>query len=113
MNNDIDPNGDLWFFTKLHSPKTAEISRDNQVKPRLLGPSSQNYVSVAGKAEVIRDQALIDEKWNASLKTWFPNGKDDPEVALIRVCPRRREYWDSPKRHVAAPLRHREGRPHR
>ncbi len=95
-NNDIDPNGDLWFFTKLHSPKTAEISRDDQVNLAYSDPSSQNYVSVAGKAEVIRDQALIDEKWNASLKAWFPNGKDDPEVALIRVCPEKGEYWDSP-----------------
>ena len=23
-------------------------------------------------------------------------GKDDPEVALIRVCPEKGEYWDSP-----------------
>ncbi len=30
-NNEIDENGDIWFFTKLHSPKTAEIGRDNQV----------------------------------------------------------------------------------
>lgn len=95
-NNDADENGDLWFFTKLHSPKTAEISKDNQVNLAYSDPSSQNYVSVAGKAEIVRDQAKINEKWNESLKTWFPNGKNDPEVALIRVHPEKGEYWDSP-----------------
>ena len=30
------------------------------------------------------------------MKTWFPNGKDDPEVALIRIHPEKGEYWDSP-----------------
>ena len=95
-NNDADEVGDLWFFTKLHSPKTAEIGRDNQVNLAYADPSSQTYVSVAGKAEIVRDQRLIDEKWQESLKTWFPKGKDDPEVALIRVHPEKGEYWDSP-----------------
>ncbi|MBB2963038.1 pyridoxamine 5'-phosphate oxidase family protein [Methylobacterium sp. R2-1] len=95
-NNEIDENGDIWFFTKLHSPKTAEIGRDNQVNLAYSDPSSQTYVSIAGKAEVIRDQKLIDEKWQESLKTWFPKGKDDPEVGLIRIHPEQGEYWDSP-----------------
>jgi len=93
---DTDEAGDLWFFTKLHSPKTAEISRDNQVNLAYADPSSQTYVSVAGKAEIVRDQAIINDKWSESLKTWFPNGKSDAEVALIRVHPEKGEYWDSP-----------------
>jgi general stress protein 26 len=95
-NNDADENGDLWFFTRLHSPKTAEIGRDNQINLAFADPSSQNYVSVAGKAEIVTDQSVIDQKWSAALKTWFPNGKDDPEVALIRVHPEHGEYWASP-----------------
>ncbi len=93
---DADENGDLWFFSKLHSPKTAEISKDNQINLAYSDPSSQTYVSIAGKAEIVTDQAVIDSKWSESLKTWFPNGKDDPEVALIRVHPEKGEYWDSP-----------------
>ena len=52
-NNDADENGDLWFFTKLHSPKTAEISKDNQINLAYSDPSSQTYVSVAGKAGIV------------------------------------------------------------
>lgn len=96
-NNDIDENGDIWFFTKLHSPKTAAISKDDQINLSYSDPSSQTYVSIAGKAEIVSDQALVDAKWTESLKTWFPNGKDDPEVALIRIHPEQGEYWDSPR----------------
>jgi len=95
-NNDIDEDGDIWFFTKLHSPKTDEIGRDNQINLAYADPSTQTYVSIAGKAEIVRDQAVVDAKWQESLKTWFPNGKDDPEVGLIRVHPEQGEYWDSP-----------------
>jgi hypothetical protein len=29
-------------------------------------------------------------------RPWFPDGKDDPQIALIRVHPEKGEYWDSP-----------------
>ena len=34
--------------------------------------------------------------WHPALRTWFPEGKDDPSIALIRVHPAKGEYWDSP-----------------
>jgi general stress protein 26 len=95
-NQDADESGDLWFFTQISSPKVTEISRDNQVNLGFSHPGKQDYVSVAGKAEIVRDKTKIDEKWSESLKTWFPKGKDDPEVALLRVHPIKGEYWDSP-----------------
>ncbi|GBU18521.1 MULTISPECIES: pyridoxamine 5'-phosphate oxidase family protein [Methylobacterium] len=91
-----DEVGDLWFFTRANTPKTDEIKKDAEVNLAYADPSSQTYVSVAGKAEVVRDRATIDAKWHESLKTWFPKGKDDPEIALIRVHPETGEYWDSP-----------------
>ncbi|MGY2052008.1 pyridoxamine 5'-phosphate oxidase family protein [Methylobacterium sp. JK268] len=93
---EADDQGDLWFFVKLDAPVTGEISRDSQVNLAYADPSNQNYVSVSGKAEIVRDKATIESKWNESLKTWFPKGKDDPEVTLIRVHPEKGEYWDSP-----------------
>ena len=95
-NQEADEHGDFWFFTKLHSPKVEEISKDNQINLSFADPSSQTYVSISGKAEVSRDKSKINEKWSEGLRTWFPGGKDDPEVALIRVHPQEGEYWDSP-----------------
>jgi general stress protein 26 len=95
-NQDADEHGDLWFFTKINSPKTTELSRDNEVNLGYCDPSKQHYVSVSGKAEIVRDRAKIEEKWSEGLRTWFPGGKDDPTIALIRVHPARGEYWDSP-----------------
>lgn len=91
-----DEVGDLWFFTRDSTPKTGEIAKDAQVNLAYSDPKSQTYVSLAGTAEILRDRALIADKWEAGLKTWFPKGQDDPEIALIRVHPERGEYWDSP-----------------
>jgi general stress protein 26 len=93
---EADESGNLWFFTKLQSPKVAEISKDRQVNLAYADPDEQHYVSISGVAEVVRDKARIDEKWSEPLRAWFPDGKDDPAIALIRVKPVRGEYWDSP-----------------
>ena len=95
-NQDADEGGDLWFFTKLHSPKVTEISKDGQVNLGYSNPTKQDYVSIAGRAEIVRDRAKIKEKWSTGLKAWFPDGPDDPDIALIRVHPEHGEYWDSP-----------------
>ena len=91
-----DGPGDLWFFTRIASPKTTQIGRDGQVNLAFAHPSKQHYISVSGRAELVRERRLIEEKWAEPLRTWFPDGKDDPQLALIRVHPERGEFWDSP-----------------
>ena len=95
-NQEADEHGDLWFFTQIASPKVTEVSRDNQVNLAYSDPGSQNYVSVAGRAEIVRDKQKIQDKWSEGMRTWFPKGVDDPQIALIRVHPIKGEYWDSP-----------------
>jgi general stress protein 26 len=95
-NMEADEHGNLWFFSRLQSPKVAEIAKDRQVNLAFADPDKQHYVSIAGVAEVVRDKAKIDEKWSEPLRAWFPEGKDDPSITLIRVRPVRGEYWDSP-----------------
>jgi general stress protein 26 len=91
-----DEHGDLWFFTQIQSPKITEISRDNEVNLAYSDPGKQHYVSIFGTAEIVRDKAKINDLWSEPMRAWFPNGPDDPQIALIRVHPLKGEYWDSP-----------------
>lgn len=88
--------GTLWFFTAEDSTKVREAERDRRVNLSLADASDQTYVSVSGTAEIVRDRAEIDRRWSANLATWFPKGKDDPNVALIKVTAHKGEYWDAP-----------------
>ena len=59
-------------------------------------PRRQNYVSVRGTAQVVRDAARQKELWSEPLRVWFPKGAEDPAVALLRVKVEGAEYWDAP-----------------
>lgn len=95
-NGDIDPNGDIWFFTNASSHKVSEIAKLPTVNVSFADPDNQRYVSVSGTAQLVLDRAKIDELWRPEFKIWFPEGKDDPDIALLRVSLEKAEYWDSP-----------------
>jgi len=95
-NGDIDPDGSLWFFTSASSHKVDEIAKLSKVNVSFADPDNQRYVSISGTAQLVRDRNKIDELWRPEFKMWFPNGKDDPDVALLRVSTEQAEYWDSP-----------------
>lgn len=95
-NGDIDANGDLWFFTNVSSHKVNEIEKSPKVNVSFADPDNQRYVSITGVAHLVRDQKKIDELWRPEFKMWFPKGKADPEIALLKVSLEKGEYWDSP-----------------
>lgn len=88
--------GDLWFFTNANAPKVDEVQQEQHVNVSYANPEKQKYVSVSGKAQLVRDRQKIEELWNPLYKAWFPNGLDDPNLALLKVNVDRAEYWDSP-----------------
>ncbi len=89
-------NGEIWFFTSVNSHKILELNKDSHVNLNYASPDDNLYVSVSGKATLIKDQAKIDELWTPFMKAWFPEGKQDPNVGLIKVTIEKAEYWDSP-----------------
>jgi general stress protein 26 len=93
---EMDENGDLWFFTSDETHKVDEIEADDRVLVAYSAPDDNTYVSVFGHAKVSRDQAKIDELWNPVHKAWFPEGKDDPHLCLLKITIEEVEYWDSP-----------------
>lgn len=88
--------GTLWFFCDDHSAKVHEVERDRHVNVGYADPSHNRYVSVSGTANVSRDRAKVKELWTPALKAWFPDGPDDPRIALLRVDVESAEYWDAP-----------------
>jgi general stress protein 26 len=93
-NRDFD--GELWFFTREHSAKVDEVEHDHHVNLSYAEPSKDRYVSVSGRCRLVLDKEKARELWNPTLKAWFPNGLEDPELALLCVKVEKAEYWDTP-----------------
>ncbi|MEO5705689.1 MAG: pyridoxamine 5'-phosphate oxidase family protein [Alteraurantiacibacter sp.] len=88
---DKDADGAIWFFTRKNhplapgGPATATFAaKDNQLFARLDG-----YLVTETRRE------KIDQHWSSQIESWFPGGKDDPQVLLLRMDLDQAEIWNS------------------
>ncbi|QDL09879.1 general stress protein [Brasilonema octagenarum UFV-E1] len=101
INSEVEPDGDLWFFTYASSHKVREIEQQERVNVSFSDPQKQSYVSVSGSAQLVRDRDKLQQLWKPQLKAWFPKELDEPDIALLKVSVEKAEYWDAPSSFVA------------
>ena len=94
--HEMEPDGTMWFFTYESSHKVEEIEQNSRVSLTFSDLSAETYVATSGDATIVNDKNKIDALWIDGLKAWFPKGKDDPNIRLLKVQTRRAEYWDRP-----------------
>jgi general stress protein 26 len=92
---EVDDQGTLWFYTDIRSIKVEEVVADRSVHLTYAHPGKERYMDVWGRAEVITNRQLIKDKWTPMVKAWFPNGPEDPNLALLKVIPTNCYYWES------------------
>jgi general stress protein 26 len=95
--HDVDDGGWLWFVTDRRSRKTCELSQNPHATIAFQSKKGDRYISVQGTAVVVRDDVKLQELWNPTLRSWFPRGRRDPEIALVAVRVARAEYWLVPR----------------
>ncbi|WP_085314454.1 pyridoxamine 5'-phosphate oxidase family protein [Derxia lacustris] len=89
-----DFDGSLWFFTSLRAPLVAAVELNPSVGVTIGDRSHDLYVSMRGQARVSRDRLQMEILWQPAVQPWFPDGIDDPDIALLEVVLEDAEYWD-------------------
>ncbi len=99
---EVEFDGDLWFFAEQDAPWLAHIAASPQVNVGV--GSGGTWVSLTGTARVVSDVAKKKELWNSGVEAWLPQGPEDPSVVLVKVDGDTAEYWDSPGNRLATAL---------
>ena len=87
--------GNIWFFSEKNSDKNKDIEKDKNVQLFFSHSAKGSYLIVNGDAEIILDKAKIEELWTPVAKIWFKEGKEDPNISIIKVTPHNAYYWDT------------------
>src|SRR3546814_19223936 len=53
------------------------------------------FACFAGQARIDNDPAMIDKLWSTTVEAWFPGGKSDPNLALLRFDIDAAELWEA------------------
>jgi len=83
---------EIWFFAGRDTQKMDELGNNQNVN--LAFEANSRFMSVSGPAEVVKEREKVDKFWSDTWKAWFPGGKDDPNLTLVKVVAKESEYWD-------------------
>lgn len=98
-NGDVDYDGDSFFFAYGSTRTISDIERDPSVglafqgRKGLLGKPPL-FVTVEGRADVVRDKQAFKAHWTSDLDHWFKDGIYTPDLVMIHVHATRIHYWD-------------------
>ena len=88
-----DPTGALWFITA----KTTDLAQAAVTATPstfiVCAKDESLYTRIEGTLSLSEDKAKLDEIWSAMAAAWFEEGKEDPDVQLMRFDPREAEVW--------------------
>jgi general stress protein 26 len=88
--------GTLWFFTDDRSWKVQEIARDAAVSLIFQNDRDSRYLQLAGTASVVTDRSKMRELYTPFVRTYFPDGLEDPHLTLLRFDAASGAFWDNP-----------------
>jgi general stress protein 26 len=88
---DEDQVDTLFFFIG----KDNRLAKGGRVMAQFVSKGHDFFACLSGNAQIDNDFALIDKLWNNQVEAWFPGGKDDPNLALLRVDIDDAEMWET------------------
>lgn len=87
-----DAGGPIWFFTGRPNAVVDHLSQSRRAIAAFSAKGHDLFASVQGDLHLDNDRATIDRLWNPFIAAWF-EGKDDPNLALLRFDAERAEIW--------------------
>lgn len=82
----------IWIFSDIDNPLSG-AKAGSRVTASFVDKGHDLFASIKGKLTVDKDQAVIDRLWNKWIQAWFPGGKDDPKLTLLRLDVDEAEVW--------------------
>jgi general stress protein 26 len=95
-NRDVKYKGDMYFFSWDGSQKIKDLAVNPNVILNFQGEKDL-YLSITGKAKLVRNKTSFEEHWNPDLDRWFDQGIDTPGLVLIHVKGSQVQYWQRNK----------------
>jgi general stress protein 26 len=88
---DKDQVDTLWFFIG----KDNRLAKGGAAMAQFVSKGHDYFACLAGQAQVQNDPAMIDKLWSRQVEAWFPGGKSDPNLALVRFDIDSAELWET------------------
>lgn len=98
MTAQVDGDGEdrtIWFFAARSEDLVKGLAKSDRAIATFVAKGHGLFASIHGRLVVDNDRAVIERLWNPIIASWFKDGKDDPDLALVRFDTERADIWQA------------------
>lgn len=90
---DGDRRGPIWFFAAKDTQLVQAMGQRHHAFASFAAKDHHLFASFHGELVLENDRAILDRLWNRFVAAWYPEGKSDPNLQLLRLDPQRGQIW--------------------
>lgn len=86
---DREAHHQIWYFTA----RTNRIAAGGRAMAQFMSKGHHLFACISGTLVEETATAVWDKHWSNELEAWFPNGRSDPKVVMLRFEIEDGEVW--------------------
>jgi general stress protein 26 len=87
--------GTIYFFGAKSEALVKGLSESSRAVATYVSKGHDLFAHIHGNLHAIEDRTLVDKLWNPFIASWYKEGKDDPDLQLVRFDTTNAEIWRS------------------
>jgi general stress protein 26 len=89
-----DSSRSVFFFVRTDNDLAKRAGSEGGMAMMCLQSKDDSFIAcVSGELKVAYDRERIERFWNPVVAAWYPEGKDDPALTLLRFDPADAQLW--------------------
>lgn len=85
--------GQVWFYTRSDTDLARGARDGAEAMLIVVSKDQEMQACIAGRLVHDQDRQRIEKYWGPMVAAWFPEGKDDPRLTMLRFDCRDAEVW--------------------
>ena len=81
---DKDDGGQIYFFASKSEHLVTALGQSHNAVATYASKGHDLFAHVHGQLVLDQDRGVIERLWSPVIASWYKDGKDDPDLALIR-----------------------------
>ena len=83
----------IWIFSRKDTDLVREMGDGHAAMFTFMTKDHDLIACIGGRLTEQYDPDKIEKFWNPVVAAWYPDGKDDPELTLLRLEPEDAQVW--------------------
>ncbi|QIL03331.1 pyridoxamine 5'-phosphate oxidase family protein [Sphingomonas sinipercae] len=85
--------GQIWFFAARSEDLVKGLGQNPKAIATYASKDHKLFASIHGTLQLSNDRQVIERLWNPIIASWYKDGKDDPDLALLRFDTTSADIW--------------------